>query len=77
MLNKKVYIVSICMKKISGERYEFHFKGFYQGLQVKRLIVSGGEFEPFEEYLIKAKVLGFKEGSLYCKCLRLKSIFNR
>lgn len=64
------------MKKNRENTYEFHFRGFYRGMKVKKLVVSGGVFEPCEEYLIKAKITGFKEGSLYCRCLRSKSIFN-
>lgn len=76
MLNKKIYIVSICLKKLAGGRYEFHFKGFYQGRKVKRLLVQGGEFSPCEEYIIQAKVTGFREGTLRCRCVRSKSIFK-
>lgn len=76
MLNKKVYIISICLKKKKTREHEFHFKGFYEGLRIKKLVVIGGEFEPMEEYLIKAKIVEFSDGILVCECVKSKSIFN-
>ncbi|MEX0799020.1 MAG: hypothetical protein WEB87_02290 [Bacteriovoracaceae bacterium] len=81
MLNKKVYIVSICLKKCSRKAgeidYIFHFRGFYHGQKVQKLLVKGGQFETGEEYLIRAKILGFKQGALICQCLKFKSIFKQ
>lgn len=79
-MNKKVYIVSICLKKKADDQgesiHEFHFKGFYQGFRVKKLLISGGDFEPYEEYLLQARIIGFEGGTLRCKCLKWKAIFN-
>lgn len=77
MKNKKVYILSLCVKRRQDQWHEFHFKGYYNGKKVKRLMVKGGAFVPLEEYIIKARVKDFREGDLFCKCLKSRPIFNR
>lgn len=77
MMNKKVYIVSICLKKRSCGSYEFHFKGIYNGMPVNRVLVTGATFSILDEYILKANVVGYEKGDLHLECLEFKSIFNR
>ncbi|MCO4755874.1 MAG: hypothetical protein KC478_15440 [Bacteriovoracaceae bacterium] len=76
MLNKKVYIISVCLKKHSNGVYDFHFRGWFEGRRVTRLRVQGGEFEPCDEYLISAKILDCQNGVLICEYVKAKAIFN-
>lgn len=79
MIKKKVYIVSLCLKKLKNctePSHEFHFKGFYRGVRVERLIVLGGEFEQGNEYLIKAQTLAIEEGALICRANKSRLVFS-
>ncbi|MBC77402.1 MAG: hypothetical protein CME64_15465 [Halobacteriovoraceae bacterium] len=77
MRNKKIYIIATCLKVIGTNRYDFHFKGWFMGQRVERLVLEGQSFEICKEYLVSANVINCHEGVLVCETITSKPIFNR
>lgn len=72
---EKLYIISTCLKQ-KNDCSEFHFKGFYKGEKIKKVIVSKGKFKLNENYLVKIKRPIVKQQVLYAECVKLKKLFS-
>jgi hypothetical protein len=72
---RKLYIISIC-KKIHDQYSEFHFKGFYNGSRVNKVMVSRLRFDIGEEYLIEVINCKLINSVLYCNGVKSKKLFN-
>lgn len=72
---KKLLIFSKCCS-VKNEK-EFHFKGFYRGEKVEKIVVHGKEiFEPGAEYLLWVKDLGVVRRELHVELIAWKLIFT-
>lgn len=71
----KVYVISFC-QKTTKEHSEFHFKGFYKGLKVKKILVKNQLFEVGEEYLIYLLCDFVRDGVLIGESIRFKKLFG-
>tara|TARA_B100000674_G_scaffold313024_1_gene260257 strand:- start:509 stop:748 length:240 start_codon:yes stop_codon:yes gene_type:complete len=76
MNSKKIYIIATCIKDRGQKSYDFHFKGWFMGMRVERLVLEGHGYEVCKEYLINAIVLNYSDGVLKCRAISSKSIFN-
>lgn len=76
MSNKKIYIIATCIKDRGQKSYDFHFRGWFKGMRVERLVLEGQGYEVCKEYLINAIVLSCSDGVLKCRAISSKSIFN-
>lgn len=72
---KKLLVFSKC-HSVKSE-IEFHFKGFYRGEKVEKIVVHGKEiFKPGAEYLLWVKDLGVVRKELHVELIAWKLIFT-
>lgn len=76
-----VIIVSVCSRVIklrkNGSQFEFHFRGVYAGISLKRVILTGAvelAVQKNKEYLIKVKITSVNEGVLVGEILRIRPL---
>lgn len=72
---KKLLVFSKCLSNQVGN--QFHFKGFYRGEKVEKIVVHGKQsFEPGAEYLLWVKDLGVNKSELHVELIAWKLIFS-
>jgi hypothetical protein len=72
------WLLSICTKSDSRPNYpvEFHFKGTYKGVMVKRILLTNnsGIFHKNKTYLMLLKETSFLSGEIYVELVKYKEI---
>jgi hypothetical protein len=71
--HEPIYLLSFCVKT-SNYQNIFHFKGVYNGHEIKEVVLTGGRFELLEEYLINLHVLGVRNKILYGEVMSQKRL---
>lgn len=67
----------LVMSKYIGanNQHQFHFKGFYRGEKIKKIIVEGNaKFIEGEEYLLWVRELAILENELHVELLAWKEL---
>jgi hypothetical protein len=65
------------MKKISSNRAEFYFKGYYAGFSLKRLSLEfqdGGSCEKNQEYVLMVRVKRIESSTMYGEVLKWRRL---
>jgi len=79
-MSKEIIVLSRCVRKLgTNQCYEFHFKGVYKGVKIKKIIVESFLNKTLvidHEYLLKIKFLKILNGSLYGELIQLKDLEN-
>lgn len=77
MKAKKLYIVSLCDRFLGNDYYEFHFRGYYQGIYITKIhLLSIDQLECTKEYLLKVSNVKIRDNILSAKVLTYRRIFN-
>jgi hypothetical protein len=73
-MKKRIFVVSRFLK-VTNNKNEFHFIGYFNGVRIKRIIVQGGEFDIGEDYVLALNNLRIKESILRGDLEKSKRLF--
>lgn len=74
-MEKNIYIVSRCLGQHERETH-FHFIGYFNGMRVKSISVSGGDFEVGEDYLLVLDGVYCIKEMMYGSLVKSKRVFT-
>lgn len=74
-MRKRIFIVSKFKRK-ANDYNKFHFKGFYQGIAIKEILVQEGSFQKGEEYILAVDEICIEQGSLIVRLVKSRLLFT-
>jgi len=72
---KKVFIISL-YEGTEKNLHRFHFRGFYQGIKIRKILVRGGNFEKNQAYVLALCQMKIQGDVLYGECVKFKKLFS-
>ena len=83
MKRKKIVIISVLdkiLKKENGFEYQFHFIGYFRGVNLSGICLQSSkklEFEIGLEYILHAYFAGFQNSKINVKLINSESVFPK
>ncbi|MBT4792745.1 MAG: hypothetical protein HON90_14315 [Halobacteriovoraceae bacterium] len=74
MHNKRIYVVSKFLKYRQGVGH-FHFIGYFKGVYVRKILITGGDFIENEDYVLAIKDVVCHEEYLSGTLVKSKQLF--
>lgn len=73
-MKKNIFVVSKFLE-VAQNMNKFHFRGYFNGQRVNEILVTGGDFEHGEDYVLALNQVKLKEASLYGVLVKSKRLF--